>query len=174
MEKVRVYLGCDLFREGQRLQAKLVQEALEKALGENIEVYNPADNLSINDKSAGFASGRDILMADYERLRDSDLLIALMDTQDLGLAVEIGIAWERNIPVFQLYTDIRLGGADKQDKIDEMRKDIFQNDFMYINKLVTGISYTTRFGEDYYEPMIYRSREDLVKSVLAFIKIYQD
>lgn len=165
---VKVYLGCDLFTEGQRLQAKAVQELLEGKV-EGIDIYNPADNLDINDKSAGFASGAQILMADYDRLRNSDILIALMDTQDLGLAAEMGIAFERGIPVFQLHTDIRLGGADKQDKIDAMRSDIFQNDFLYINKLVTALSYVDRDGKAFDEPRIYKTKEALVDAVVNYI-----
>lgn len=42
------------------------------------------------------------------------MLIALMDTKDLGLACEMGVAFERNVPIFQLYTDIRLDGNDKK------------------------------------------------------------
>ena len=165
---VKVYLGCDLFTEGQRLQAKAVQELLEGKV-EGIDIYNPADNLDINDKSAGFASGAQILMADYDRLRNSDILIALMDTQDLGLAAEMGIAFERGIPVFQLHTDIRLGGADKQDKIDAMQADIFQNDFLYINKLVTALSYVDRDGKAFDESRIYKTKEALVDAVVNYI-----
>lgn len=165
---VKVYLGCDLFTEGQRLQAKAVQELLEGKV-DGVDIYNPADNLDINDKSAGFASGAQILMADYDRLRNSDILIALMDTQDLGLAAEMGIAFERGIPVFQLHTDIRLGGADKQDKIDAMQADIFQNDFLYINKLVTALSYVDRDGQAFDEPRIYKTKEALVDEVVKYI-----
>ena len=166
---VNIYLGCDLFIEGQRIQAKHVEDLINKAIGDKVSIYNPANNLEINDKSAGFASGSDILLADYERLRNSDILIALMDTEDLGLAAEMGIAFERNIPIFQLYTDIRLSGNDKEDKFDEMKKDIFQNDFLYINKLVTGLSYVDKNGNKYQKPLIYQHAKDLVSSIVNMV-----
>ena len=166
---VNIYLGCDLFIEGQRIQAKYVEDLLNEAIGDKVNIYNPANNLEINDKSAGFASGSDILFADYDRLRNSDILIALMDTNDLGLAAEMGIAFERNIPIFQLYTDIRLTGNDKEDKFDEMKKDIFQNDFLYINKLVTGLSYVDKNGNKYQKPLIYQNVKDLVSSIVNII-----
>lgn len=166
---VNIYLGCDLFIEGQRIQAKQVEDFLKEAVGDKVNIYNPANNLEINDKSAGFASGSDILLADYERLRNSDILIALMDTEDLGLAAEMGIAFERNIPIFQLYTDIRLSGNDKEDKFDEMKKDIFQNDFLYINKLVTGLSYVDKNGNKYQKPLIYQHTKDLVSSIVNMV-----
>lgn len=166
---VNIYLGCDLFIEGQRIQAKYVEDLLKETIGHKVNIYNPANNLEINDKSAGFASGSDILLADYERLRNSDILIALMDTNDLGLAAEMGIAFERNIPIFQLYTDIRLTGNDKEDKFDEMKKDIFQNDFLYINKLVTGLSYVDKNGNKYQKPLIYQNVKDLVSSIVDIV-----
>ncbi len=167
---MKIYLGCDLFIEGQRLQAKKVQDALEKEFGDKIDLYNPADNLEINDKSAGFASGADILLADYDRLKNSNLLIALMDTTDLGLAGEMGIAFERGIPIFQLYTDIRLTGNDRDDKLAEIKKDVFQNDFMYINKLITGLSYVDRDGNTFDKPRIYKSSDDLIEALKEFIR----
>lgn len=167
---MKIYLGCDLFIEGQRLQAKKVQDALENEFGDKIDLYNPADNLEINDKSAGFASGADILLADYGRLKSSNLLIALMDTTDLGLAGEMGIAFERGIPIFQLYTDIRLTGNDRDDKLAEIKKDVFQNDFMYINKLITGLSYVDRDGNSFDKPRIYKSSDDLIEALKEFIR----
>lgn len=167
---MKIYLGCDLFIEGQRLQAKKVQDALENEFGDKIDLYNPADNLEINDKSAGFASGADILLADYDRLKSSNLLIALMDTTDLGLAGEMGIAFERGIPIFQLYTDIRLTGNDRDDKLAEIKKDIFQNDFMYINKLITGLSYVDKDGNSFDKPRIYKSSYDLIEALKEFIR----
>ena len=167
---MKIYLGCDLFIEGQRLQAKKVQDALENEFGDKIDLYNPADNLEINDKSAGFASGADILLADYDRLKSSNLLIALMDTTDLGLACEMGIAFERGIPIFQLYTDIRLTGNDRDDKLAEIKKDVFQNDFMYINKLITGLSYVDKDGNSFDKPRIYKTSDDLIEALKEFIR----
>ena len=166
---MKIYLGCDLFTEGQRLQAKKVQDALENEFKEKIDLYNPADNLEINDKSAGFASGADILLADYKRLKESDLLIALMDTKDLGLAGEMGIAFERGIPIFELYTDIRLTGNDRDDKLIEIKKDVFQNDFLYINKLITGLAYVDKDGNEFDKPRIYNTSDDLIEALKEFI-----
>ncbi len=166
---MKIYLGCDLFTEGQRWQALEIQKALEKKFSD-IEIYNPAQNLEINDKSAGFTTNYDILLADYERLKNSDILIGLMDTKDLGLAAEMGIAFERGVQIFQLYTDIRLGGNDKEDKFDPMKKDIFQNDFLYINKLVTGLSYVDKDGNKFKKPRIYKRKEDLIEDLILYIK----
>lgn len=174
----KIYLGCDLFIDGQRKQAASVKYTILERLDiynringtdHKVSIYNPAENLEINDKSAGFASGAEILLQDYERLKESDYLIALMDTEDLGLAAEMGIAFEREIPIFQLYTDIRLGGNDKQDKIEGLQNDIFQNDFLYINKLVTGLSYVDKFGKPYENPLIYKREEDLVEEVIKYL-----
>lgn len=166
---MKIYLGCDLFTEGQRWQALEIQKALENEFSD-IEIYNPAQNLEINDKDAGFTSNYDILLADYERLKNADILVGLMDTQDLGLAAEMGIAFEKGLQIFQLYTDIRLGGNDKEDKFPPMKKDIFQNDFLYINKLVTGLSYVDKDGNKFKKPRIYKTKEDLIDDLILYIK----
>lgn len=169
MDVVNIYLGCDLFIEGQRWQALRIQRAIEEELGSKVNIYNPAENLEINDKN-NFSFGTDILLADYERLQSSDMLIALMDTGDLGLAVEMGIAWERGIPVFQLYTDIRLLGADNKDKHEQTGIDVFQNDILYLNKLMTALSYVDKNRNKYVKPLIYRDSNKLTDSVISFIK----
>lgn len=166
---MKIYLGCDLFTEGQRWQALEIQNALENEFSD-IEIYNPAQNLEINDKDAGFTSNYDILLADYERLKNADILVGLMDTQDLGLAAEMGIAFEKGLQIFQLYTDIRLGGNDKKDKFPPMKKDIFQNDFLYINKLVTGLSYVDKNGNKFKKPRIYKKKEELIEDLILYIK----
>lgn len=166
---MKIYLGCDLFTEGQRWQALEIQKALENEFSD-IEIYNPAQNLEINDKDAGFTSNYDILLADYERLKNADILVGLMDTQDLGLAAEMGIAFEKGLKIFQLYTDIRLGGNDKEDKFPPMKKDIFQNDFLYINKLVTGLSYVDKNGNKFKKPRIYKKKEELIEDLILYIK----
>lgn len=166
---MKIYLGCDLFTEGQRWQALEIQNALENEFSD-IEIYNPAQNLEINDKDAGFTSNYDILLADYERLKNADILVGLMDTQDLGLAAEMGIEFEKGLQIFQLYTDIRLGGNDKEDKFPPMKKDIFQNDFLYINKLVTGLSYVDKNGNKFKKPRIYKKKEELIEDLITYIK----
>ncbi|MDD7765935.1 MULTISPECIES: nucleoside 2-deoxyribosyltransferase [Anaerococcus] len=166
---MKIYLGCDLFTEGQRWQALEIQNTLENEFSD-IEIYNPAQNLEINDKDAGFTSNYDILLADYERLKNADILVGLMDTQDLGLAAEMGIAFEKGLQIFQLYTDIRLGGNDKEDKFPPMKKDIFQNDFLYINKLVTGLSYVDKNGNKFKKPRIYKKKEELIEELIIYIK----
>lgn len=166
---MKIYLGCDLFTEGQRWQALEIQKALENEFSD-IEIYNPAQNLEINDKDAGFTSNYDILLADYERLKNADILVGLMDTQDLGLAAEMGIAFEKGLQIFQLYTDIRLGGNDKEDKFPPMKKDIFQNDFLYINKLVTGLSCVDKNGNKFKKPRIYKKKEELIEDLITYIK----
>lgn len=168
---IKIYLGCDLFTEGQRWQAREIQKRLESELKEQVEIYNPAENLEINDKSAGFSYGYEILMADYERLKESDILIALMDTEDLGLAAEMGIAFERGIEIYQLHTDIRLTGNDKDDKYPPMKEDIFQNDFLYVNKLLTGLSYVDKKGNLYEKKRIYTNKEELVKAIVEKIRV---
>lgn len=165
---LKIYLGCDLFTNGQKNQAKQIETMLKSLMPQSLDIYNPADNMDINDKEASFASGSQILTADYNRLKESDALIALMDTQDIGLAAEMGIAFELGIPIFQLYTDSRLTGNTVAEKFEQLEKDVFQNDFLYINKLVTGLSYVDKFGKAYEKPLIYKTESDLIMGVMNY------
>src|SRR5574344_193523 len=163
--KIKIYLGCDLFVEGMRNQAIEVENLLNEKCPNVFDIYNPANNLEINDKES-FASGHDILMADYNKLKECDVLIALLDTMDSGLCAEMGMSWILGIPIYQLHTDIRLLGVQNKLKHEEMEKDIFQNDFMYIIKLVTGLSYVDNTGYKYDEPTVFRDKEKLVDTLI--------
>lgn len=173
-KKIRAYLGCDLFIEGQRQQSLDIEHALKEQLGDKIEIYNPTNNMEVNDPDGEFASGLDILIADYDELKEMDILIALMDTQDLGLASEMGIAFERGLPIFQLYTDIRLFGNHKDSKIEGLKDDIFNNVFLYINQFVTALSYMDRDGNILEDPTIYQNDDDLVAGVAAYVNAAVD
>ena len=72
--------------------------------------------------------------------------------------------------MFQLYTDIRLMGADNQHKHEQTGIDVFQNDILYLNKLMTALSYVDKNCNEYVEPLIYQDSNELTDSVISFIK----
>ena len=173
MEKKVIYLAGDMFTYGGQVVMnyiqKVLQEELEKlGLDEFYEIYNPAANTEINDKSK-FNSNTAILRGDYARLKNTDVLIACMDNDDMGMALEIGIAWERGVPIVQLLTDMRLQGADSQEKRDAIKEDVYQNNFLYKNQMVTGTSYENKFEEEHDEPLVYSTVPELIKGVVKLL-----
>ena len=173
MEKKVIYLAGDMFTYGGQVVMnyiqKVLQEELEKlGLDEFYEIYNPAANTEINDKSK-FNSNTAILRGDYAMLKNTDVLIACMDNDDMGMALEIGIAWERGVPIVQLLTDMRLQGGDSQEKRDAIKEDVYQNNFLYKNQMVTGTSYENKFEEEHDEPLVYSTVPELVSGVVKLL-----
>jgi len=135
----RIYLANGLFNLGEIL----VNEKLAKELRDNIEgidLYVPQENDAINDKNA-YADSVMIAKADYEKLEETDYLVAVIDgiEIDSGVATEIGIAFAQGKKIFALYTDSRQFGTTNFRKIDALVQDATENQFMYRNLFVVGI-----------------------------------
>lgn len=71
--------------------------------------------MEINDKNA-YADSMQIAKYDTNALLSSDFMIAIMDGAiiDVGVATEIGVAYQAGIPILGLYTDSRQLGATNQ------------------------------------------------------------
>lgn len=141
VQKPKIYFGAGLFTQGAReFNARIVEQIREKGLG---DVYSPAENMSINDKS-GYADSITIYQADNKHLGSADILVAVLDGDviDSGLASEIGwfarLAETTSKPkkIVGLYTDIRQGGVT-DDKVEALEK-LAESPFMYINLYVVG------------------------------------
>lgn len=134
---MKVYLANSLFNEADIMYNKYLAELLRDNI-EDIDLYVPQENEGINDKNA-YADSVMIAKADYGELKDSDLLIAVLDNDDNGVSVEVGIAFERNMPIIGLFTDVRQLGRDNQKKIDALIADGTENQFIYHNLMETGV-----------------------------------
>lgn len=116
--------------------------ALEKEIksryGDQVEVYNPCNNMEINDKSE-YADAVMIANADNERLEKTDLLLALLDGPviDAGLASEIGYFYGMKKPILALYSDSRQGGLTKE-KVAALHE-VAESQFSYVNLYTIGI-----------------------------------
>lgn len=146
--KVKVYFASPLFTAQDLSFNQSVYETLltlleARGLKERVEIYLPQLNEAINDKDA-YASAEDILEADCAELRSSDLMIAHLDGEDAGVALETGIAHERGIPLLGLWSDSRQKGGTNQKKLNAVQE-VGQNQFMYINLMLSG-AYLTSLG----------------------------
>ncbi len=133
-----IYFGGPLFSESElRYNAYLVDQ-IRSRFGEYVDVYLPQENDAINDKSQ-YANSIDIFDGDNEYLKRADLLVAIMDGAivDPGLAAEIGYYYHLNRPMIGLYSDIRQGHFNNQQKIDALQE-VAESQFSYINLYVVG------------------------------------
>ena len=101
--KIQVYLAGSMFCEADRMYNALLAQKIRERVGDEIDLYVPQENLSINDKTK-CANSHDIFWGDYNRLQNCDIFIARIDGDipPSGTSAEIGIMsqrrqnWEHN------------------------------------------------------------------------------
>ncbi|MEK6190111.1 MAG: nucleoside 2-deoxyribosyltransferase [Carnobacterium alterfunditum] len=134
----KIYFASPLFSEMERLyNEKIVLSIRETYPG--IEVYVPQEQGEINDKNA-YADSMAIAKYDTDALLASQLMVAVLDgsTIDVGVATEIGVAYQAGIPIIGLYTDSRQQGAENKQKLAALQE-VAESQFSYINLYTVGI-----------------------------------
>ena len=132
---MKVYFANDLFNDATLMYNEHVVSKIEEELPD-VEVYLPQRNDAINDKTQ-YADSLTIVKADYEELEDSDVLVAVIDSDDSGVALEIGMFYMMNKPIIGIYTDTRrvaYGNEQKKEAIDVLG----ENQVAYTNLMVIG------------------------------------
>ena len=139
MDKIKIYFGAPLFSESEQMYNKYVVGKIRERFGDVVDVYNPMENEAINDKSK-YADSQMISRGDNEYLKDSDVLIALLDgvAVDAGLAAEVGFFYSTGRPIIGVYTDSRQGTYGNKDKIDALEV-IGENQMAYLNLYLVGV-----------------------------------
>lgn len=101
--------------------------------------YVPQEQGDINDKS-NYADAKTIAKYDTDALLASKLMIAVLDGPviDVGVASEIGVAYQAGIPVLGLFSDSRQQGADSPEKLAALQ-DVAESQFPYANLYTIGL-----------------------------------
>ena len=135
---MKIYYASPLFSNMERRYNTYLVEKIRSAYP-STEVYVPQEQMGINDKSA-YADSIAIATFDTDALLASDLMVAVLDgaSIDVGVATEIGVAYQASIPVLGLYTDSRQQGADNHQKLEALQE-IAESQFSYINLYTVGI-----------------------------------
>lgn len=133
----KAYFASPLFSEMEILFNTMVVDEIRKTYP-TLEMYVPQEQ-DFNDKSS-YADSKIIAKADTDALLASDVLIAVLDGAiiDVGVASEIGVAYQAGIPILGLYTDSRQKGADNPKKIEAL-SEIAESQFSYINLYTVGL-----------------------------------
>ncbi|EDS77085.1 nucleoside 2-deoxyribosyltransferase family [Clostridium botulinum C str. Eklund] len=96
MKKQKIYIAGSLFTDKQIKQRIEEENMLKQELGEdNIDIYNPITNDEINDKTKQPTS-QDIFLQDTNKVLESNIVTADLDDLDMGVAMELGIAYGVN------------------------------------------------------------------------------
>lgn len=143
---MKAYLANDLFNEATQMYNSYLAENIRKAVP-GIELYVPQENEALNDKN-GYADSVTIFDGDNVYLDPADMLIAVIDLVDEGVAAEIGrYALYNDIrvsegkeprPIYVLFTDVRQNGTANSKKIDALKADSIENQFIYKNLYEVG------------------------------------
>lgn len=133
----KIYFASPLFSEMEQRYNSYVTELIRENL--DVTVYLPQEQADINDKNS-YANSTLIAKVDTDHLLSSDLVIAVLDGAiiDVGVASEIGVAYQAGIPVIGLYTDVRQQGATNQEKISALQE-IAESQFSYVNLYTVGL-----------------------------------
>ena len=136
---MKAYLANGLFSIGDRYVNGVIARELRAAISE-IDLYVPQENDAINDKNA-YADSLAIAEADLNSLKESDVLIAVIDGVEIdsGVAAEIGAFAMLNRPIVALLSDVRQQGRTNTKKIDALIADGTENQFIYRNLFVVGL-----------------------------------
>lgn len=146
---MKVYLAGPIFTERDRMYLDYLYDKIVKALPAGTSIYVPHRNKSINDKTK-CATSYDIYWGDYNRLKETDLLIAVIsgDTPPIGTTCEIGIFTQMidanpQKKMIVLYDDCREGyitcrGDVGVQKLEAMRREPGENQMSYVNIFLTG------------------------------------
>lgn len=113
MPRMNCYLAGPLFSQQDREMLERIAQYLESR---NIEVYLPHRDggdlgTVIFDPNRDYSRDR-IFSSDIEHVKNSDLVVCLLDGQDSdsGTCVEIGFAYALGKPIFGLKTDLERRG----------------------------------------------------------------
>lgn len=138
----KIYFASPLFSQMELRYNEWLASMIEQRFTPfypDFEMYVPQRNGEINNKDA-YADSRDIAKADTDELLSSDILVAVLDGQtiDVGVATEIGVAYQAGMPIVGLYTDSRQSGGTNTKKLNALQ-DIAESQFSYINLYTVGL-----------------------------------
>ena len=133
-----IYYAAPLFSNMEKQYNDYLVKKLRKTYPK-IDFYVPQEQGDINDKTQ-YADSKKIAQYDTNALLKSHLMIAVLDgpTIDVGVASEIGIAYQAGIPIIGLFSDSRQQGADNPEKLKALNE-IAESQFPYVNLYTIGL-----------------------------------
>ncbi|MGX6977932.1 nucleoside 2-deoxyribosyltransferase [Vagococcus elongatus] len=134
----QIYYAAPLFSNMEKQYNNYLVAKLRKRFPAET-FYVPQEQGDINNKSL-YADSKQIALYDTNALLSSKLMAAVLDGPviDVGVASEIGIAYQAGIPIVGLFSDSRQQGADNQEKLNAL-KDVAESQFPYANLYTIGL-----------------------------------
>jgi nucleoside 2-deoxyribosyltransferase len=99
-----VYISGPLQSAADLSEARLLYELLAEVCVENgLRAYLP--HLQTDPEHHSGVNAQEVFEQDYRTVADADLIIAHIGTPSSGVGAELGIAFERRIPMIAIYRD---------------------------------------------------------------------
>ena len=141
---INAYLAGGIFTEKDVMYLNYLANAI-RGLCPELNLYVPHENKEINDKTK-CADSYDIYKVDMERLKNTDLLIAVVsgDMPPIGTTCEIGIfsqmqEEDNSKHLVALYDDCRNGSTTfSEEKVEKLKSGVAENQWHYINLFLVG------------------------------------
>ncbi len=132
------YFASPLFSDMERFYNEYLVKKIRDLYPE-ITLYVPQEQGDINDKES-YADSKMIAKYDTDALLNSQVVLAVLDGPmiDVGVASEIGVAYQAGIPVLGLFTDSRQAGSSNQEKINAL-SEVAESQFPYVNLYTAGL-----------------------------------
>lgn len=134
----KIYYASPLFSDMERFYNEYLVKKI-RTLYPELDIYVPQEQGDINDKES-YADAKMIAKYDTDALLASQLVLAVLDGPiiDVGVASEIGVAYQAGIPVLGLFTDSRQQGSNNPQKISAL-SDVAESQFPYVNLYTAGL-----------------------------------
>ncbi|MBP1043999.1 nucleoside 2-deoxyribosyltransferase [Vagococcus sp. BWB3-3] len=134
----QLYYAAPLFSNMELQYNQYLVKKLRETYPDEL-FYVPQEQMSINDK-ANYADSMTIAKYDTEALLASKLMIAILDGPviDVGVASEVGVAYQAGIPIIALFSDSRQQGAESPEKLEAL-KEVAESQFPYANLYTIGL-----------------------------------
>lgn len=156
----KIYYASPLFSEMEYTYNEFLINKIRDHYPE-VEVYAPQEQGDINDKNA-YADSIAIAKYDTDALLSSSLMVAVLDGPaiDVGVASEIGVAYQAGIPIVGLFSDSRQQGATNKQKLNALQQPA-ESQFAYINLYTVGLIKMNG--------TIYTNSADLLKGIQSYL-----
>lgn len=134
----QLYYAAPLFSNMELQYNQYLVKLLREAYPNDL-FYVPQEQMSINDKT-NYADSMTIAKYDTDALLASKVMVAILDGPviDVGVASEIGVAYQAGIPIVALFSDSRQQGADSPEKLAAL-KEVAESQFPYANLYTVGL-----------------------------------
>jgi len=134
LKNITIYLAGPFFSRQELYWVNLIHKRLE-AIG--LSVLSPSRENGIIGLNSSVNEKKDIFNMDLKLLKQSDVVIALLDHNDSGTSFEIGYAYSNNIPIIGLKTSddklnnmIQVGCNAICNSIEELIEEVYK----YVSK----------------------------------------